>query len=307
MRRVALLASLLLLAAAAAAFAAGGSTPRCFGAASRDAEVPCSNERLRTMVKPTPAQARAAANAPCETVEPYEPPFPCLFGVSPEDARGSIALVGDSHAAAWRGAVDRVARARRWHGVSLTSSGCPLTAATIVASPERQAGCRRVIDGIVRWLGGRPDITTVFVVDHGSRVVPAEGQRPYDAQVEGFRAAWRSLPESVKRVVVIRDNPWSSKTTAACIDRAIAARRDAGRACALSRRRALRTDPQFDAARGEGPRVRRVDLTRLMCDRTRCFPVVGGALVHKDLGHITAAFATTMGPALGRAVKRLGI
>jgi hypothetical protein len=48
--------------------------------------------------------------------------------------------------------------------------------------------------------------------------------------------------------------------------------------------------------------VRAIDLTRFMCGRTRCFPVVGGVLVHKDIGHLTRVFSTTLGPYLLRAV-----
>jgi hypothetical protein len=41
-----------------------------------------------------------------------------------------------------------------------------------------------------------------------------------------------------------------------------------------------------------------VDLTRYMCDGARCYPVVGGVLVHKDRGHLTRTFATTLAPYL---------
>jgi hypothetical protein len=50
-------------------------------------------------------------------------------------------------------------------------------------------------------------------------------------------------------------------------------------------------------------RVRLVDLNRFICDRRRCYPVVGGALVYKDQHHLTAVFATTLGPYLQRAVE----
>jgi hypothetical protein len=50
------------------------------------------------------------------------------------------------------------------------------------------------------------------------------------------------------------------------------------------------------------PRVRLVDLTRFFCDGRRCFAVVGGALVNRDVSHMTTAFATTLGPYLLRAL-----
>jgi len=42
-------------------------------------------------------------------------------------------------------------------------------------------------------------------------------------------------------------------------------------------------------------------MTRFMCDRRRCFPVVGGALAFKDGQHLTDVFATTLGPYLLRS------
>ena len=55
----------------------------------------------------------------------------------------------------------------------------------------------------------------------------------------------------------------------------------------------------------DSPRVRLVNLTPFMCDRAKCYPVVGGALVHKDGGHITQVFSRSLGPYLGRYVDRL--
>ena len=51
-------------------------------------------------------------------------------------------------------------------------------------------------------------------------------------------------------------------------------------------------------------RVRLIDLTSRVCDAKRCFPVVGGALVHRDPTHITPAFSATLGPFILRALER---
>jgi hypothetical protein len=52
--------------------------------------------------------------------------------------------------------------------------------------------------------------------------------------------------------------------------------------------------------------VRVVDLTRYFCGRQHCLPVVGGALVHNDVDHLTQRFAKTLGPFLLRRIDRLG-
>jgi hypothetical protein len=53
------------------------------------------------------------------------------------------------------------------------------------------------------------------------------------------------------------------------------------------------------------PQVRSVDLTPFFCDRRRCFPVVGGALVYKDAHHLTRVFSASLGPFLLRALDDL--
>jgi hypothetical protein len=85
------------------------------------------------------------------------------------------------------------------------------------------------------------------------------------------------------------------------------AHEDAGAVCAVPRRRALEPDAQFAAAiRLRSARVRVLDFTRFFCDENKCYPVIGGVLVHKDDHHLTAAFARTLGPYLLRALQRTG-
>ena len=67
----------------------------------------------------------------------------------------------------------------------------------------------------------------------------------------------------------------------------------------------VRPDPLVIAARRIGTRVQVINLKRFQCSQHRCFPVVGGVLVHKDIDHLTQLFATTLGPYLLRAYNRL--
>ena len=48
-----------------------------------------------------------------------------------------------------------------------------------------------------------------------------------------------------------------------------------------------------------------IDLTRYMCGPQECYPVIGGALVHKDTHHLTQVFATTLGPFLLRRLDQI--
>jgi hypothetical protein len=303
-------AVLAVVAAAIAASApeavAAPADPPCFGAAVRAYVNPCRDHRLRFMVRPRPAVAQITPNAPCTRLEAFGPVHPCAFGVPPEQATDTIALIGDSHAAHWRAAVEVAARANGWFGLSAMSIVCPVTTA-IRRLPEPELGaCLRWNRAILRWLHRRPQIHTVFQSQLVTRwdVARRPGESRYEAEVRGYLEVWDAFPRTVRRVVVIRDNPRQRTGTPACVMRARAQRRRPLIACAEPRAEALWPDPLAAAARrARSRRVDLVDLTHFMCGRARCFPVVGGALVHKDTTHLTQVFARTLGPFLLRRLK----
>jgi hypothetical protein len=273
--------------------------PRCFGAASRDPLRRCVNPELRRVVLPTPQDALLAPNAPCTPLE-SRLPYVCAFGRTADPDRPAIALVGDSHASHWRAAVEVIADRKGWRGFSIARSGCPLSATVNVAlTAGQQRACRRWNQATTDWLRAHPDIRTVFVSQNA-------GAQFASAPAEGYAEAWRRLPSSVERLVVIRDVPHNGVGTSDCVERVLRRGGRTAGACAVGRARALRPDPAVAAASAFGSgRVRVVDLTRYFCSTALCFPVVGGALVHKDYDHITDLFAVTLGPYLQRHVERV--
>jgi peptidoglycan/LPS O-acetylase OafA/YrhL len=277
--------------------------PRCFGAAARE----CENPGLRDTVVPTPLQAAKRDNAPCDVIERAATVTVCAFGPRPAHATRSVALVGDSHAVHWRPAFERIAAAQRWRALSITRSGCPLSAAAPQLQGRALARCREWRGEVPRWLRAHPEVRTVFVAQHsGSRDTVQAGREAFAAQVAGFRGAWGTLPSSVDRIVVLRDTPTMPGTTPTCVERALSGHRRADTACDAPRSAALPPDPAMAAARQEGARVRRIDLSRYFCDARRCPPVIGGALVYKDVeSHITDVYATTLAPYLRREVDAL--
>lgn len=291
--------------ARASAFAEG--QPRCFGAPTRDTVKPCRNPALATRVFPTPDDALLYPNAECEP-EFNSVPYQCHFGEPVEKAKGTIVLMGDSHATHWRGALQTLTTAYGWHGISMTRSGCTFSTAEPVLPGKLKQECVEWRQNVVDWFAQHPEVRTVFISQHPGEVVPAKGQSKWKTKVRGFRDAWRLLPDTVRHIVIIRDTPYVTSKTPDCIDDAIRAKADAGLACALPRSRALKTDHAAIAAeRFKIPGLRLVDMTSFMCDDASCYPVVGGALTHKDTGHITVVFSETLGPYLLRKVRALGI
>lgn len=297
-----LVASALALLVVSSAFAA---TPRCFGAAARDADRPCTNPALRLRVTPTVRDAPLVRGTPCARLPVEGLVAPCGFGVADPSAQGFFALLGDSHAAHWRPTLHRLARAEHWRGFQLTRNSCALTTISHALPEPSRTECATWKAEVVQWLSRHPEVTTVFLAqktpdadDFAPDPVPAFG-----AQVAGYQEAWTWLPASVQRVLVIRDTPSMRTSTMACVSRAVARRRAPGPACAVPRVRALPPDPAAAAvARADPARFQLIDLTPFFCDPRSCYPVVGGVLVHKDVNHITRRFAETLSPYLARAL-----
>lgn len=297
------LAALLLAGAAAApGIADRAAGARCFGAAARDPERPCVNPELNRKVIPSPEDAPLQPSEPCERIERSEPPA-CAFGPPRRRSVRSVALIGDSHSTHWRAALAHVARKRRWHGISINRNLCPFT----LARTTHHDRCKGWTGGVLRWLRNHPEVRSVFVsANSGSGTVPAGGQSPRAAKIDGYQRAWKAIPASVREVFVLRDVPHSRATTPDCVAAAIARQRNPAARCSRPRSHALSRDLHALAAEQDpSDRVEVIDLTPFMCDEKDCFPVVGGALVIKDIGHMTRTFSRTLGPFLGRAIRRL--
>jgi peptidoglycan/LPS O-acetylase OafA/YrhL len=282
--------------------------PSCFGAAARDPEHgPCENPSLRRAVVPTPLQAAKRDNAPCRMIERAGSVSVCEFGPGPARGTSTVAVIGDSHAVHWRPALVHVARTRHWRGLSITRSGCALSAASPPLQGRALARCRQWRREVPRWLAAHPEVRTIFVAQHsGSRGTARGGRDAFAAQVAGYRGAWRALPSSVRRIVVLRDTPTMPGTTLSCVERALSGDRRAATACDVARREALPPDPAVAAARDGTGRVRAIDLSRYFCDERHCQPVIGGALVYKDVeSHLTDVYAASLGPFLRREVDAL--
>jgi hypothetical protein len=267
--------------------------PRCFGAAARTPGRRCLSRRLRRMVFPSPSRAIVTPDLPCRLIErrAWAVVQPCEFGDRSGPAEPArVALIGDSHAEHFRATVDVVAAARGWRAVSMTFPGCAFST-EVYDAPGHVDGpktgrCRRHTREAISWLRAHPDVHTLFT--------SASAGRGFGAG--GFAAAFAQVPATVKRIVVLRDIPRVRLSTDECVLRVMRRRARAARACAVPRAAAILGDPAAAAARSMGGRARVVDLTRLFCDRARCFPVIGGAYVYRDDNHLNPVFATTLGP-----------
>lgn len=279
---------------------------KCYGAAARDPVRPCANPTRS--IRPTLATMNRPTESPCAYRSERSLTL-CTFGTPQLRAKASIALIGDSHAWHWRGALDVVARARRWQGHSLTASGCPFSDAVKHLPDGIRQVCVSWYRKTMSWLRRHREVSTVFVSQLNTEEVPLAvpaGQTLFGLRVAGFRTTFAGLPQSVKRVIVLRDVPAPAADTLGCIRRVLGTGiEQPGTACAMPRSQALQEDVATAAVKQlPSRRFATIDMTQYFCDAQRCFPVVGGALVYRDaLGHMTVAYAKSLGPYLLRRVQ----
>jgi hypothetical protein len=259
-------------------------------------------------VTPVPSVARHIPNAPCTVLANVGALKPCAFGADENSARATIALVGDSHAENWRGAVAYLARAKGWYGVSLALGGCPYSTTTRVVPEPLRSHCAARNADVPGWFRAHPEVSTVFIAQiSGVPFVLPPGTPQFEGQVAAYLKAWAALPLTVRHIIVIRDTPKALPSTRRCIDAALAHRRSAGTACRMPRSAVLSPDAAVVAAQRSGGRAQVVNLVNHFCDRRWCYPVVGGALVQKDLNHLSATFIETLGPYLVDAFNQLSV
>jgi len=285
---------------------------RCLGAAARDPEhQPCNNPKLRLLVTPTPAVATSGLKTEGGICSPDRMSFDgalaiCSFGAPADRAKEHVALVGDSHSFKWRTGFYVAALERGWNVTSIGQTGCPFS---LVPPPSSTGEALRTCQDRNRqlpgWLARHPEIDTVFFAQATQRIRPKNVERA----IKGYQDAWRTLPPSVKTIIILRDNPKARKDTLDCIERAIGDHQPAGTACAIRRELVVErfTDAAPEAARRlNKPNIGVVDLMDFYCDKKLCYPVIGGVLVTSDKSHLTPLFNTTLVPYLLRALDRGG-
>ena len=294
--------SVAVLAAAALAAGVTGTTASgdeagCRGAASMVKPGSCPARTLK--VTPSPAKEAPSQRGPTRNLRHCRGGLRtdrglaavCSLGVPASKAGRRIAVIGDSHSAQWRPALDRIGRQRGWNLLSTTASACDFGGQ---ASPAR--ACAAWQKAVVKWLARHPDVTTVIV----GQVAKRDREAP-----SRYRRAWERLPSSVARVIVLRDTPAAPGDVRACVRKAVARRQAPGSACATRRSEAVRRDGAAVAAEAIGsPRAHAIDMSRYFCDSARCFPVIGGILVYADGSHMTPEFNLTLAPYLGVELAR---
>jgi peptidoglycan/LPS O-acetylase OafA/YrhL len=234
-------------------------------------------------------------------------PGPCVYGdpASPT----TVVLFGDSHAAQWFPALQRLATKHDWRLVSLTKSGCTAAKVTVWDSidkrPYTECDTWRQ-NALARIAAEKPEL--VIVSSSRAFQVMVNGQPDTaadhpDLWTAGLRKTLATLHQSAANVVLIGDTPRSTADPPSCLSQHLS---DAT-ACAVSYADAVdavQVALQAHAASATGTDF--IDPTPWVCSTDPCPAVFGRFLVYRDQGHLTATYARGLANELYAALPPIG-
>jgi peptidoglycan/LPS O-acetylase OafA/YrhL len=255
-------------------------------------------------VKPTLANARSdeerLRDDGCLAFELVTKPAVCVYG----DAHSTyvVALVGDSHAAHWFPALERLAKHDGWRVVTFVKVACPFIDMPIrnVSLKREYRECAAFNEAVLARLDAiKPDLTLISM----SRLAIHE-MRDGDATNAAKGAAiGRMVARIPGESAIIVDTPNAGRDVPGCLS----SNRDHIDACAIPRAVAFTERLgaiEAIAAKASGAAL--IDLTDRICVGDRACPVVvNDRIVYRDHSHLTATFSRSLAPALGDAIASL--
>jgi hypothetical protein len=230
-------------------------------------------------------------------------PAGCHFGSNAKAPL--VALIGDSHAAQWFPALNKLAQAGQIRLVSYTKSGCPAANLTVLHSATSgnipYPYCPEWRTNLVERI--KSDSPDVIVVSNDAEPPLPQGGVPSAAQWErstvGFLA---TLPRSSK-LLLVGESPIPDVAPTDCLSAHLS---DAS-ACDPLRTTSLSpslTNSEQRAAQTAGASY--LDVASYMCNAKTCPAIIGHNLVYRDGSHVTATFAASLAPVFASALQALG-
>ncbi|RCK57176.1 acyltransferase family protein [Microbacterium sorbitolivorans] len=289
--------------------------PECFGAEAIDPELaPCDNPELAGLpLVPTLSDIESDdGNNPDCWAGPDESEFRvCSFG--PKDATHRVLAIGDSHNNAMIPAYRAAAEELGWRFDVAGHAGCYWTEEKLeLATADQTAACTAWREAADEYVASADNLDAIVVANRVTAKNDLEGATASDSredvlsdsaaadEVLPMTKAWAKRPDKSVPIIALRDNPSFPDSPVTCVSEDP---ETADERCEEPQDTALLNDPKEDAVLVD-PDAELIDLTRYYCADGECPAVIGGVVVYRDGHHLTATYASTLGPYLADELQR---
>jgi len=212
----------------------------------------------------------------------------CTYGDT--NSSKTIVLYGDSHAAQWFPALEKLAKERGFKLVSLTKSACPAPEVKKVEmGAYKNADCFKWrANSLKRIHALNPDAVILSGFQHFELPGGLGSRQTWWAN--GQLSAYSHLLGSSKNLIYISDTPHPKKDIPNCL--------------------ASKGGDKCDDSEKSDPRISggfiKVDPTPWLCNRI-CPAIVNGIVAYRDASHISVAMSQSLAPELEGILINLGI
>ncbi|MFE1596357.1 acyltransferase family protein [Nocardia sp. NPDC058705] len=219
----------------------------------------------------------------------------CTYGDPTADR--SIALVGGSHSEHWLPALEVLGVEHGFRVISYLKEGCPVVLADEPSYAEWPfPECHEWSVEVLDRLSAEPPnwvltLSTRYRMNGVGDEVPAE-----------YLEVWTAMQDRGFNVLALRDTPRLRRDGVLYRATDCLAYRGDPDSCGLDRAEVLDPhDPAQEPAAGY-PNVHPIDLSDAVCRPQRCRVVEGNVLIYRDEHHLTASYARSLAPELGRQI-----
>lgn len=209
----------------------------------------------------------------------------------------TVMVAGDSHAAAWAPAMQKLAGEGYFSLEYNTRDACSIQNRGLTGEVTEYPACLEWKKRVVKRIKQNPPQILML-----SNYVYSK-----NITLPAHEAAMRDLLNEIPRtvqIVFIRDTPRFREHNIECLSRNL----ENPGACAVSRdegedQRYFNVNKKLAAEYG----AKILDLNDHICDSSKCYPAIGDTVVAKDQHHLTHDFAEKMTPAVLSGLKSIGI
>jgi len=225
----------------------------------------------------------------------------CEFGMT-EGYDRTVAVVGNSHAAALIPGIDAYAQDHGWRVLLMRKTDCLGVSPLDLGGPDG-ADCAAWTENVLDELARRADIGLVVFGSHANALHYLAAPEPSTSDVRTLETrvgeTFQALLDAGKRVLVVGDTPGTRPTPA---PECVYLHRADNDPCATPVGDGLEDDNLEAAVARAIPGVEYLSLTPYVCT-DRCHALIGGVVVYFDDHHLSGSFSRSLAPYLGEALE----